>query len=477
MKFKKQKICLLVFGVLIFSALNFCYTYSILNNGHNWGGDFALYISQAKAIVNGNTYNLYEASKASCDGSYERLNPDVYPLVFPLMLSPIYALFNLNFVAFKILVVCCFVVFLCTVCYLIYKKLGAFEAILIVGLLATSNFFIVFNNNVLADVPAMMWIWLGIIIYLFKKEKNTKTILFKFFILGLVLAVAFHTKTLSISVVGSVLLTELIFYFQNKITLKNLIIKSISFSTVFISVYIFVNFIYPSSSNGYIQQSSKLTLQIVIDNIWYYTNAPSWFLYDSNTFVWLTFPFVVLGVYHQVKQNIFLCVLIFVHFLLLILWPYQQGLRFLIFLVPIYYYFACIGYTFLYEKFVKNIKLVSLYKLHFMVFYVIIFYSIFIAFSNQTLYKTQDNEIMSNEAKELFEFVNTKTKYTDKFIFFKPNVLRLICNRESIYVLNTNAISSSNANYWIYKQGDKLADTTGLKIMFNNNEFLVFKLK
>ncbi len=118
-----------------------------------------------------------------------------------------------------------------------------------------------------------------------------------------------------------------------------------------------------------------------------------------------------------------------------------------------------------------------MYKLHFMVFYVIIFYSIFIAFSNQTLYKTQDNEIMSNEAKELFEFVNTKTKYTDKFIFFKPNVLRLICNRESIYVLNTNAISSSNANYWIYKQGNKLADTTGLKIMFNNNEFLVFKLK
>jgi hypothetical protein len=93
------------------------------------------------------------------------LNPDVYPLVFPLMLSPIYALFDLDFVAFKILIVCCFIVFLCTVCYFVYKKLGSFEAILIVGLLATSNFFIVFSNNVLADVPATMWIWISIIIY------------------------------------------------------------------------------------------------------------------------------------------------------------------------------------------------------------------------------------------------------------------------------------------------------------------------
>lgn len=477
MESNNNKTKIVIIGFLFLSIFHFFYSISVINDGHNWGGDFALYISQAKAIVNGTTNTLFEASKASCEGSFERMNPDVYPVIFPLMLSPIYVFWGLNFLAFKVLVICCFIISLAAICIFVYKKIGEFEALLVVGLLATSEFFIGFNNYVLADIPAMMWVWISIIIYMFFDESSTKLKLIKFALLGLVLAIAFQTKTLSISVIVAVLLAELFNYLHTKNSFKELVLKSFTFISVFGVVFMLIYLVYPSASSGYIQQSSKLTVPIIKSNFSYYTNAPSWFLYHSSAFVWLTLPAVILGFFYQFKKNIFIVILPSVHMLLLVLWPFQEGLRFLIFLVPLYYYFAIIGYNLFFKFLSQKIKFPNLYSIRFIVLVAIFFFSLF---NNYRLYSkntNNNNEIESAEANELFKFVNTQTNINDQFIFFKPNVLRLICNRESVYLLNSSSIKLSKASYWIFKKGDKMADTTGLKMVLNNNEFLVFKLK
>ena len=87
-----------------------------------------------------------------------------------------------------------------------------------------------------------------------------------------------------------------------------------------------------------------------------------------------------------------------------------------------------------------------------------------------------DNEIGSADAVKLMQFVNEHTMTSDKFVFFKPNVLRLLTNRESFYLLNKEEIINSGANWWIYKHGDLPADTSGLQMFFTNKTFTVFKL-
>jgi hypothetical protein len=112
-------------------------------------------------------------------------------------------------------------------------------------------------------------------------------------------------------------------------------------------------------------------------------------------------------------------------------------LRFLIFLVPLYYYFASIGYIVFFELLKQKTNIIKLYNMRFIIFYIIICYSFVNAWRFHSKYIYQDNEIDTKEAREVFNFVNNQTKFSDLFIFFKPNVLRLICNRESYYVLST----------------------------------------
>lgn len=68
--------------------------------GHNWGGDFSLYIAHAKNLVTGQPYN--QTSYIPTRESAIRMPPS-YPPVFPLLLAPLYGAFGLNYHAFKVL--------------------------------------------------------------------------------------------------------------------------------------------------------------------------------------------------------------------------------------------------------------------------------------------------------------------------------------------------------------------------------------
>ena len=87
---------LIISAVIILIGLFYTFT---IRDGHNWGGDFSMYINHAKNIVEGIDYqdtgfiiNLYGPI----------ISPESYPPVFPLLLSPVYYFFNLNFTVMKI---------------------------------------------------------------------------------------------------------------------------------------------------------------------------------------------------------------------------------------------------------------------------------------------------------------------------------------------------------------------------------------
>ena len=60
-----------------------------VRTSHDWGGDFAMYIMQAENIVKGipqsETAYMYNPDNAV-------LGPPAYPIGFPILLSPVYAI-------------------------------------------------------------------------------------------------------------------------------------------------------------------------------------------------------------------------------------------------------------------------------------------------------------------------------------------------------------------------------------------------
>ena len=62
-----------------------------LRSGHDWGGDFALYILHGQNIVEGDPY---AQTPYIYNPYYPELSPRAYPPVYPLMLAPLWAAYG-----------------------------------------------------------------------------------------------------------------------------------------------------------------------------------------------------------------------------------------------------------------------------------------------------------------------------------------------------------------------------------------------
>ncbi len=91
-----------------------------------WGGDFSLYILHAKNISEGKPY---EHTGYIYNPSYPYLSPKTYPPVFPLLLTPVYMIFGLDFQAMKTIPIITFLLSLFFI-YLNFKDKLPFYSVL-----------------------------------------------------------------------------------------------------------------------------------------------------------------------------------------------------------------------------------------------------------------------------------------------------------------------------------------------------------
>ena len=119
-----------------------------LNDGHNWGDDFAQYILHANNILAHKPY----ASGISLD---LRVTP---PPGFPLLIAPAIHFFGVNFKILKLMNI----FWWCLAAFAVYgialRFLGAKEAALISLWFLTSPIFFLFKQNVLTDIPFMSFL-------------------------------------------------------------------------------------------------------------------------------------------------------------------------------------------------------------------------------------------------------------------------------------------------------------------------------
>ena len=141
--------------VLVFVAY-FCKAF--YQPGHDWGDDFALYIHQAKALVNGNVGEVIANNRYAIDNSgWSSFSPIAYPWGFPILIAPVIAIWGVNYAKLKLVVILTFLGYLFCLYRLLLHRAGRVPAALIVALIGCSVIFVGWTSSVISDYPYLLF--------------------------------------------------------------------------------------------------------------------------------------------------------------------------------------------------------------------------------------------------------------------------------------------------------------------------------
>jgi len=88
-------------GIIIILLFQTIIGVNVIDYGHNWGGDFALYIDESRSIIEGHFNQFYEQNLFTVNNSHKTLAPIAEPIGTPLILAPFLHIFGVNCYLFK----------------------------------------------------------------------------------------------------------------------------------------------------------------------------------------------------------------------------------------------------------------------------------------------------------------------------------------------------------------------------------------
>ena len=179
-------------------------------DGQDWAGDFSLYISHARNLSEGKPY---AATGYIVNPYFRSLSPDTYPPLFPLLLTPLYSRFGLDFNALKVPGILCFAASIPLLFCLFRKDLPTGQSLIAVCLWAGWPFILWFKDSVVPDlVFALLWVlalWLLRIAYdQFPIRRPGPLAL----LTGVVSYAAYATRSVGIVLLGAIIAYEVLRY-------------------------------------------------------------------------------------------------------------------------------------------------------------------------------------------------------------------------------------------------------------------------
>lgn len=129
----------------------------MLYNGHNWGGDFSQYIAQSIALIDNSIDSQIANNTWIIQNSFDGLGPYIYPWGTSLLLAPIYKIFGFDLIAFKVLFCVLYGIFVGIFFYVCRQFVDIKFCIIATMLFALNPLFLNFNNNIISDIPFMLF--------------------------------------------------------------------------------------------------------------------------------------------------------------------------------------------------------------------------------------------------------------------------------------------------------------------------------
>jgi len=485
----------------ILSFLAILLSYCVLNDGHNWGGDFSQYISQAISIDKGSVQQQIQSNEFIIQNSPLGLGPTVYPWGTPLLLVPVYWLFGFNLFAFKLPGVLSFGIFVVIIFYYYSNKFRTPYAVFLTLLFSVNSSFILFTNNILSDIHFLLFSTISIV-YLQKllSEKSTKKQLIFGFIFGFSSAVSFQFRTNGIVLIITlfcfhVLLILACFFQKSKFLKKasNNISKPYLPAhaapyLIFILFSIAIAAFLPGGGESHFDYISKISIRTMLSNIVYYSKLMSSFFpfpMLSSAFYAASLICFLVGLKKKFIEELPVIIYSTGTMVLLILWPATQGLRFLFPIIPFYILFSAYGGKALLSKLPLIFKRLANFLLIYICALMLVTSSIS-AYRNLSQNRLTDNGAFSSDAVETYEYIRKNTLDSDVIVFRKPRVLWLTTNRLG-FSLGKDQSKLRVADYILFSNDfdnrdsmndvmEKNKNTIQLDQVFTNSRFRLYRI-
>lgn len=174
--------------------------------GHDWGDDFALYIRQARSIVEGFPRQVEADNRFSLQASaWSTFSPPIYPWGWPLLMSPLIAIFGVDYAVLKVFEVELWCAALVWWFLIVRARTSAIGAWVLLFALGLSWPFVTWTNSVISDIPYLATAF-GALWWMDRCRRHRswdEGPLWRLVVLGLALCLAFNIRRDGLAVVAA----------------------------------------------------------------------------------------------------------------------------------------------------------------------------------------------------------------------------------------------------------------------------------
>ena len=477
-------------------------------NTQPWSGDFSQYLAQARAIADGQVNEWFMKHSYTIDHSASGLGAHSYPWLTSILIIPIYKIWGINFVPYQVFMAFCLAVTVIALYILLLRRNVKFSAaLLICGAIILNIHYVGLTKIILSDIPCLMFTviaWALIDRYL--EVRNIKYAI----LVGVLSFAAFSTRTMALALLAGLGLVDLIHFIKElknkRLTIKAFAVMCVPYVT-FLVLAAILSVALPKGGSTYLDYFS-VTAEQLKSNITYYANMLlSMFTQNiQNCSLWpqviqdhkmiipaclgvIMIPLLiaaVIGAFKRAKAADHLPYYFVVMFLMLFVYDYQQGTRFIFSLFPIVLILAYYGMTGEKKSGEKASVRENLGKIARVDFAVVIilcmlFGAIRIARGDTASTKVIES-VNSQYALEVYDYINENLDTDDVVIFYRPRILRLYTDVYS-YTNNTELPETiGDADYILNYAGDNryieyiIKNKDSLEQKFSNGYFKLYKI-
>ena len=493
--------------------------YFTLTNGHNWGDDFSAYIMQAQSLTEGTPRGFIEANRFTEQQSSWLMGPVAYPWGFPALLAPFYAVFGLNIIALKSVGVVSFLLFLLLLWVGFQKYHPHFWLLCLVCLFSLNPSLVAFSDNILSDIPFLLFSTFSVMLMgrLIVERRRLTCRASENILLGASIAGAFFIRTNGIMLLVTLGITQLIVLTQSlwrrgqedltnnrcpislrgllspsSVPMRGLCVNLIPYASFFCAALAWEMILPEGGSSYYTSHMWSISLLLLKQNLSYYLNLPAEFLAGVPLHYLLyaiSIPFAIAGVIRRYRADYHMIVYVLLTFLLCILWPYRQGLRFLFPVLPFYCSFVLTGM----EEFQGGTNTVerAFRKMVCLLPILLILSSFWIcsisgAYENLIHNRETSSGPFTATSKSMFSFIEQNTESESIVVFFKPRVMRMMTGRRSLMIDKIEELSRGDYLCLYLKGGtycqvspDAIIDFSeqgAARLIYENSEFRLYRL-
>lgn len=402
---------------------------------HDWEGDFAQYIHQVKNIWEGvpisENHYVYNPDLPF-------LAPPTYPVGFSLLLIPVYALFGNSMVAFQIYITAILVGSMFLFFELIRKQTAFLSAFLIVLFLAFNHWVLEFKQSIVSDIPLLFFFLLILLLY----SKNRELLsLKKSLLIGTLIGFAILIKNIAASLLLMIFLDQLVSLFQRKFS-RSWLINNILLGSSTLFIYLVAQFTFPPKQESF-SFFSKLFQQFngqhsLADTAQYYwTEFEGLFFHREFKGHWFAKTLAIavgigalIGVLFSIRKRFYLVALLCLFVFVVLFFPNQnQGIRYFLPVLPVFFYFFLIAMSKLKKQW------------GFIFIFLLCCGQSYLAYEQKIRWKELNlpeiNGALGEKEQQFFSFVAQKTEGNALIVFEKPRVLGLYSSRNS-YAVNAH---------------------------------------